>query len=108
LCARTRTPLRTHRPKELSKNLGLEIPPARADPVGSLEVGEHEDVEQFGAGSGTEGVQALTEPALELLKVHRSDASTRRLRTGVQFTVRTDAFEGVAIQPIHMSMFRVP
>ena len=27
--------------------------------LGSLEVGEHEDVGQFGAGSGTEGVEAL-------------------------------------------------
>jgi hypothetical protein len=27
-----------------------------SDPVGSLEVGEHEDVEKLGAGCGTEGV----------------------------------------------------
>ena len=35
------------------------FPPELADPVGATEVGEHEDVEQLGAGSGTEGVQAL-------------------------------------------------
>jgi hypothetical protein len=34
--------------------------PALADPLGALEVGEHEDVEQLGAGSGTESVQAIT------------------------------------------------
>ena len=28
--------------------------------LGSLEVGEHEDVEKLGAGSGTEGIQPLT------------------------------------------------
>jgi hypothetical protein len=30
---------------------------ATADPPGALEVGEHEDVEQLGAGSGTERFQ---------------------------------------------------
>jgi hypothetical protein len=29
-----------------------------ADPLGALEVGEHEDVEQFGARRGAECVQA--------------------------------------------------
>jgi hypothetical protein len=33
--------------------------PELADPIGSLEVGEQQDVEPFGAGSGTEGVWAL-------------------------------------------------
>ena len=35
------------------------FPQKLADPVGSLEVGEHRDAEQLGAWSGTEGVQAL-------------------------------------------------
>jgi hypothetical protein len=39
---------------------------ARADCVGSLEVGD-EDVEQLGAGPGAERVQALAKPALELV-----------------------------------------
>lgn len=30
----------------------FEVPPELADRVGALEVGEHEDVEQFGAGAG--------------------------------------------------------
>jgi hypothetical protein len=34
------------------------------DPVGSLEVGEHEDVEQFVVGSRTEGVETLVKAAL--------------------------------------------
>jgi hypothetical protein len=48
--------LRTHRPKELSKNLGLEVPPVRADPVGALEVGKHQDVQELGAGSWAESL----------------------------------------------------
>ena len=40
--------------KELiSAGRAVRITPELADPVGSLEVGEHEDVEQLGAGSGT-------------------------------------------------------
>jgi hypothetical protein len=33
-------------------------PPELADPLGTLEVGQHEDVVQFGAGSGAEGVRS--------------------------------------------------
>ena len=44
--------------------------PGFADPVGSLEVGKHQDVEQLGAGSRTECVQALTELALDVLEIH--------------------------------------
>jgi hypothetical protein len=46
---------------------------ARVASVGrlsSLEVGEHEDVEQLGAGSRTEGVEAITESALEFIGSH--------------------------------------
>jgi hypothetical protein len=46
------------------------FPQELADPVGSLEVGEHQDVQEFGTGSRTEGVEALTEFALDLLEVH--------------------------------------
>ena len=34
------------------------VAPELADPLGALEVGEHEDVEQFGAGSRPESVEA--------------------------------------------------
>ena len=33
--------------------------PDLPDPLGPFEVGQHEDVEQLGAGSGPEGVQPL-------------------------------------------------
>jgi hypothetical protein len=32
-------------------------------------------VEEFGAGSGAEGVEALPEPALELVGAHASEAT---------------------------------
>ena len=44
--------------QELGEGAALRIAPELADPVGPLEVGEHQDVEQLGAGSGTEGVEA--------------------------------------------------
>ena|SRR5215207_3363229 len=47
--------------QELGEGPRLRVPPELADPVGSLEVGEHQDVEQLGAGSRSEGVQALAE-----------------------------------------------
>jgi hypothetical protein len=45
-------------------------PQNELDRVGPVEVGEHEDVEQLGAGSRTEGVQALPEAALQLIRPH--------------------------------------
>jgi hypothetical protein len=59
-----------HRPKcsvllavdqQLGEGATLRLAPELADPVGSLEVGQHEHVEQLGAGSGPEGIQALPE-----------------------------------------------
>jgi hypothetical protein len=42
----------------LTRGAAFGVAPELADPVGPLEVGEHEDVEKLGAGSRTEGVQA--------------------------------------------------
>ena len=53
--------------QQLGERPALWVAPELADPVGSLEVGEHQDMEQLGAGSGTEGVQALSEPALKFV-----------------------------------------
>ena len=56
-----------HRPKrpvllavdqELGEGAALRVTPELADPVGAVEVGEHQDVEQVGAWSRTEGVEA--------------------------------------------------
>jgi hypothetical protein len=45
--------------QELGEGAGLGVAPELADPVGSLEVREHQDVEEFGAGSRAEGVETL-------------------------------------------------
>jgi hypothetical protein len=53
--------------QQLGEGAALRVAPELSDPVGSLEVGEHQDVEQLGAGSGTEGVEARSGSAFELL-----------------------------------------
>jgi hypothetical protein len=45
--------------QQLGEGPRLRVPPELADPVGSLEVGEHEDVEQLGAGSWPKRVETL-------------------------------------------------
>lgn len=42
----------------------VRVAPELADPVGALEVGEHKDVEKFGAGGWRESVEALLQLAL--------------------------------------------
>jgi hypothetical protein len=49
----------------------LWVAPELSDPVGSLEVGEREDVEELGAGSRAEGVEAGSESALGLIGTHQ-------------------------------------
>jgi hypothetical protein len=56
--------------QELGEGATLRVAPELSDPVGSLEVGEHQDVEKLGAGSGAEGVEALSYPALEFVGSH--------------------------------------
>jgi hypothetical protein len=74
--------LRTHRPKELSKNLGLEVPPVRADPVDALEVGKHQDVQELGAGSWAESLKTLLKSALKVVGTHPQETSPSRRPTG--------------------------
>ena len=45
--------------QELGEGATLGVAPELSDPVGALEVGEHQDVEQLGAWSRTEGVETL-------------------------------------------------
>jgi hypothetical protein len=58
--------------QELGERPRLRVPPELADPVYPLEVGEQEDVEEFGAWSRPERVEALTEFALDVLQVQQS------------------------------------
>jgi hypothetical protein len=59
--------------QELGEGPALRVAPELADPVGLLEVGEHEDVKQLGAGSGAEGFQPIAQDALDVLQVHGWD-----------------------------------
>jgi hypothetical protein len=56
--------------QELGEGAALWVAPELADPVGPVEVGEHQNVEQLGAGSGTELVEACSQPALKLVGPH--------------------------------------
>jgi hypothetical protein len=56
--------------QQLGEGTALRVAPELADPIGSLEVGEHEDVKKLGAGSGAEGVQACSQAAFELIGSH--------------------------------------
>ena len=53
--------------EELGEGPTLRVAPELSDPVGSLEVGEHQDVEKLGEGSWAEGVEAGLESALQLI-----------------------------------------
>jgi hypothetical protein len=45
--------------QQLAERPRLRVPPEGADRIGSLEVGQHQDVEELGAGSGSKGVKTL-------------------------------------------------
>ena len=53
-----------------------------SSPVDPLEVQQHEDVEQFGAGTGTECVKAGSESAFELIGAHPVPALVTARRRG--------------------------
>ena len=73
---------RSTKNEQLGEGATLRVAPELADPVGLLEVGEHEDVEQLGAESRTEGVETLPESALELIGPH--GRRLRRLTVGAR------------------------
>ena len=78
-----------------------------SDPVGTLEVGQHQDLEQLGAGSRTEGVKTLSETALEFIRTHVNRRLRRRIRTGrermidrsVHWNAHLDEIEATLPQP---------
>jgi hypothetical protein len=60
-----------------AKGATLRVAPEFADPVGSLEVGEHEDVEQLGARSGAERVETGLESLFEVVWTHEAEPTLR-------------------------------
>jgi hypothetical protein len=80
-----------HRPKdpvllavdqEFGEGACLRVPPIGADPVGAVEVGEHQDVEQLGAGSRAESLQTLLQSTLKLVGTHEQETTPSRRPTG--------------------------
>jgi hypothetical protein len=66
---------------EIGEGATFRIAPELSDPVGSLEVGEHQDVEKLGAGSGAESVETYPESELQLVG---SNCRGRHSRTVVR------------------------
>jgi hypothetical protein len=66
--------------QELGEGPALWVSPELSDPIGPLEVGEHEDVEQLGAGSGAEGVDTLPEHLLKVLESSARENANRPCR----------------------------
>jgi hypothetical protein len=64
--------------QEFGEGPTLRVATELADPLGSLEVGKHEDVEPLGAWSGTEGIEASTESCLHRVESQEVDASVSR------------------------------
>jgi hypothetical protein len=56
--------------QEFGESATLRVAPELSDPVGPVEVGQHQDVEQLAAWSGTEGVEALPDSAFEFIRTH--------------------------------------
>ena len=56
---------------QLGEVAAMAVAPQLADPLGALEVGQHEDVEQFGARGGTEGIKPI---AKDVLQVHEGES----------------------------------
>ena len=57
--------------RKLDEDPALRVVPELSDTVGPLEVGQHEDVEGFGAGRWAEGVETLANSTLEFIWPHR-------------------------------------
>ena len=56
--------------QELGEGPRRGVPPVRADRIGPLEVGERQDVEQLGAGSRAECIEAIPKSPLQLVGTH--------------------------------------
>jgi hypothetical protein len=63
--------------QQVGERPSRRVPSVGLDHAHSLEVREHQDVEQLGAGSRTEGVEAGSESALEFVGAHVPEVTRR-------------------------------
>jgi hypothetical protein len=89
--------------EEFGEGAALRIASELTDPVGALEVGEHEDLEGLGGGSRPEGIQALAEaprlcdpgllsserPSLPMHTMRPGQGHGRALRLSLSLLART-------------------
>ena len=54
--------------QEFGEGPGLGVLPVGADRIGPVQVRQHENVEQFGAGRGTESIEAFSQSAFEMIR----------------------------------------
>jgi hypothetical protein len=83
--------------QELGEDAALGIGPELADPLGAVEVWQHQDVEKFGASGRRQGFEASSEPAPHLVEGHGGEArASQRLgsRAAVQRVAEARAVSG--------------
>jgi hypothetical protein len=73
--------------QQLGEGAALRVAPELSYPVGPLEVRQHQDVEQLGAGSRSEGVEALPKSAIKLVGSHGLEATPSNRRPRVPDTL---------------------
>jgi hypothetical protein len=56
--------------QQLGEDAALRVAPELSDPLGPLEVGQHQDVQQLGARSRSERIQACPQTPLEFVRSH--------------------------------------
>jgi hypothetical protein len=56
--------------------------PGDADAIGAVEVGEHQDMEQFRVESSSERVETLAQDSLDVLQAHELTLAPRRRSSG--------------------------
>jgi hypothetical protein len=61
-----------------AKSATLRVAPELADPLDAVEVGEPEDVEEFGTSRWREGFEARPEPCLHIVESHAMHAGSPR------------------------------
>jgi len=80
--------------QQFGEGATLRAAPELSDPVGSLEVGKHQDVEQFGAGSRAEGVKTIPKSPGPMSQRDLPFLSIRSLRTRTPAPTRIFGPEG--------------
>ena len=80
--------------QQLGESAALRVGPELADAVGSLEVGEQEDMEQLGPSSLRQGVQPLLQLLFELVGAHEGSLTAGGVNVALLACPRVDGSGG--------------